>query len=213
MKFIKILPFFLSLVLLTSPLFAQETGGNINDLTSSPDISDQQDKKAGETPLSDEVKLSDTSSESAAEGISRDAAQKDKKEPEKARVIIKAPSKIEKKVTPAETVKVDQILPDDDSYLLRVNEGAFKYARIPEIVIDEVKPSNAASEVMKEEVVSGNENLDEKGFLGMKKQTADVVVKGGILLLILVVFILYKSRMKGTRKKGPGRNVLNSYRK
>jgi len=213
MKFIKILPFVLSLVFMISPLFSQETGGNSNDLTSSADKSDQLDKKAGVAPLSDDKKASDTSSESAAGEISRDAAQKDKKEADKARVIIKAPSQTEKKVTPAAIVKVEQVSPDDDSTLLRVDEGSFKYARIPEIVIDEIKPSYAVSEARKEEVVPGNENSDEKGFLGMKKQTADVVAKGGILLLILVIFILYKSRMKGTKKRGPGRNVLNSYRK
>ncbi len=213
MKFIKILPFFLSLVLLISPLFSQETGGNSNDLTSSADKSEEQDKKAGLTSVSDEMKSSDTSSEAAAGEISSDAAQVEKKEPEKARVVRKVPSQTEKKESPKDAVKVEQTSTDDDSTLLRVDEGSFKYVRIPDIVIDEIKPVYAASEVSKEEVLPVNENPDERGFLGMKKQTADVVAKGGILLLILVIFILYKSRMKGTRKRGPGRNVLNSYRK
>jgi len=213
MKFIKILPFFLLLVLLISPLSSQETGGNSNDLTSSSEKSEEQDKKAGLTSVSDEMKSSDAYSESAAGGISRDAAPGVKKETDKGRVIRKTPSQPEKKESPADTVKAEQTLPDDDSTLLRVDEGSFKYARIPHIVIDEIKPAYAVSEAGKEEVLPVNENPDERGFLGMRKQTADVVAKGGILLLILVIFVLYKSRMKGTRKRGPGRNVLNSYRK
>lgn len=205
MKFIKILPFFLSLVLIITPAFSQESGVNTGDLSSSTEKSDQ-------LP-SDEQKISDTSLESAAVKASREAAEAVKKEQDKARIIKNTASQTEKKVSRGETEKIPEKYPDDDSALLRVDEGSFKYSRIPEIVINETKPSDTAVETRNEEVVPNDEKAAEGGFLGMRKETADVVAKSGILLLILVIFILYKSRMKGTGKRGPGRNVLNSYRK
>lgn len=205
MKFIKILPFFLSLVLIITPAFSQESGVNTGDLSSSTEKSDQ-------LP-SDEQKISDTSLESAAVKASREAAEAVKKEQDKARIIKNTASQTEKKVSRGETAKIPEKYPDDDSALLRVDEGSFKYSRIPEIVINETKPSDTAVETRNEEVVPNDEKAAEGGFLGMRKETADVVAKSGILLLILVIFILYKSRMKGTGKRGPGRNVLNSYRK
>lgn len=213
MKLIKILTFFLSLVLIISPVFSQGSGVNTGDLSSSSEESDQQDKKTADPLLSDDQNISDTSVESASVKASRESAEAIKKEQDKTRIIKNAASQTEKKVPRGESEKIPEKSPDDDSALLRVDEGAFKYSRIPEIVINEPKPSDTAAETRNEEVVPDDEKAAEGGFLGMRKETADVVAKGGILLLILVIFILYKSRMKGTGKRGPGRNVLNSYRK
>lgn len=213
MKFIKILPFFLSLIILISPLFSQENGVNADDISASSEKSDQLDKKTADILSAVEGKLTDTPAESGSGENDVDAAGALKKEQDKIRVIKKTAQKTETKVSQAETEKIPQKLPDDDSALLRVDEGNFKYTRIPEIAINDTKPSYAAVETRSEEISPDDKKPDEGGFLGMKKETADVVAKGGILLLILVIFILYKSRTKGTRKSGPGRNVLNSYRK
>jgi hypothetical protein len=58
-----------------------------------------------------------------------------------------------------------------------------------------------------------DEEKSGQGFLGMSKTAADVVVKGGIILFIFIIFILYKSRMKSPGGRKTSRKVLNSYRK
>ena len=100
-----------------------------------------------------------------------------------------------------------------DGDLLLINEGNFKYKRIPDIKLAEIKPE-AADSGTQVTAVSENAQNTSTGFLGLSKTASDVIVKGGVLLLILLIFVLYKSRMSGPgSKSSKKRNVLNSYRK
>ncbi|PKL16982.1 MAG: hypothetical protein CVV49_13505 [Spirochaetae bacterium HGW-Spirochaetae-5] len=100
-----------------------------------------------------------------------------------------------------------------DGDLLPVNEGNFKYKRIPDIKLVEITPETAVINTSTEMAASQVENT-ETGFLGLSETASDVIVKGGFLLLILVIFVIYKSRMSGPGNKSTKRrNVLNSYRK
>ncbi len=124
--------------------------------------------------------------------------------------------KIRKKKAVAETaaLKEEIAVPVKmDGDLLLINEGNFKYKRIPDIKLAEIKPESADSG-NQAAVVPENEQNKPDGFLGLSKTASDVIVKGGVLLLILLIFVLYKSRMSGPgSKSSKKRNVLNSYRK
>ena len=96
--------------------------------------------------------------------------------------------------------------------LLQINEGNFKYRRIPDIKLADTQLAMAADQPVS--VSAGNgEDKSGQGFLGMSKTAADIVVKGGIILFIFIIFILYKSRMKAPGGRKSSRKVLNSYRK
>ncbi len=122
----------------------------------------------------------------------------------------------DKKVTSnSQVAEVEKITPAKlDGDLLPINEGNFKYKRIPDIKLAEIAPETV---VLNTTTVAAPDSGQDKdaGFLGLGKTASDVIVKGGVLLLILVIFILYKSRMAGRpgNKSSKRRNVLNSYRK
>jgi len=100
-----------------------------------------------------------------------------------------------------------------DSDLIPINEGNFKYKRIPDIKLVEIAPETVVLNPAAVES-SGSIQKSGTGFLGLSETASDVIVKGGFLLLILVIFVLYKSRMTGPgNKSSKKRNVLNSYRK
>lgn len=113
---------------------------------------------------------------------------------------------------PVEENKSDVQIEPYKGDLLQINEGNFKYKRIPDIKLADTQVAMAT-----EQTASVPADTDEEksgqGFLGMSKTAADVVVKGGILLFIFIIFILYKSRMKSPGGRKTSRKVLNSYRK
>ena len=114
--------------------------------------------------------------------------------------------------TPVEENKtVVQIEPYSGG-LLQINEGNFKYRRIPDIKLADTQVAMASEQAVSVSAVS-DEDQAGQGFLGMSKTASDVVVKGGIILFIFIIFILYKSRMKSPGGRKSGRKVLNSYRK
>ena len=97
--------------------------------------------------------------------------------------------------------------------LLLITEGNFKYKRIPDIKLTDIKPETVDINTQVAAIPVSGQN-SSSGLQGLSKTTTDVIVKGGVLLLILLIFILYKSRMSGPGKKSSKkRNVLNSYRK
>lgn len=100
-----------------------------------------------------------------------------------------------------------------DGELLQINEGDFKYKRIPDIKLPERQVEMAGNQNADSASDESGKEENEGGFWGMSKTTADIFVKGGIILFILIIFILYKSRMKGSGGGKSGRKVLNSYRK
>lgn len=209
MKFLKILPILLFCTLIALPVFPQETGDIDSGLKPVSEETGQKNRVPGDTNISEEKKNPDFLPENEDVKITEPKKVEEKKEPVKPRAL---------KKSAAESEKTIQKKTAGEPEFLRIDEGNFKYSRIPELAIAEAKAQTAVVVEIDDSDSSGSKDLsgngsDEAGFLGMKKGTADIVAKVGILLLILVVFILYKFRMKGTVKKRPGRNVLNSYRK
>ena len=122
---------------------------------------------------------------------------------------------VEKKEIPVSSIVKEESSSQykTDGDLLLINEGNFKYKRIPGIKLADIKPESADSNM---QVTVTPKPVPDKsgGFLGLSKTATDVIVKGGVLLLMLLIFILYKSRMSHPgRKSSKRRNVLNSYRK
>jgi len=103
-----------------------------------------------------------------------------------------------------------------EDFLLPINEGNFKYKRIPDIKLPDRTPSMAEQNAQNINNASDGENSMDvssgDGFFGLSKNTADIVAKGGILLLVLGIFILYRLRSRGGRR-GSSTSVLKSYRK
>lgn len=210
MKFLKILPILLFCIIITFPAFSQESGEADPGLNS---LSEEMGQKnvSDDAPLSEEGEAPDFLSENEDVKITESKKVEEKKEPAKLR-------RVKKNVIESDKTVQNEIAGEVE--FLRIDEGNFKYSRIPELAVVEVKAQVVTNSEIENPDDSGaaglsDDDSEEVGILGMKKETADIVAKVGILLLIFVVFILYKYRMKGTSKskRGPGRNVLNSYRK
>lgn len=106
---------------------------------------------------------------------------------------------------------VDNDKIDFRSSLLLIDGGNYKYKRIPNIKI-ETKKSNQIEEI---DIVKIPDMIDEqvpetekKGLFGFSKEVTDTIAKGALVLLILLIFILYKARSKSSNRK-----VLKSYPK
>ena len=89
--------------------------------------------------------------------------------------------------------------------LLMIKDGDYKYKRIPEIELDKkeveeeeiVEISDSEKAVIKTE----KKESDEKGLFGLSKKTADIIAKGSLVVLILLIFVLYKFRSKKTDRR------------
>lgn len=209
MKILRILTILLFCTVIALPLLSQDIGDTNPGVKPVLEEMGQKNSVPGDIHSPEEENASGVLPEKGDVKIREAKVNEDKKEPAKPRTL---------KKNVAEEKIIDKKRAGDPVFL-RIDEGNFKYSRIPELAVSEVKaPVKTVDADIDNLDNSGSEALssdasDEAGFLGMKKGTADIVTKIGILLLILIVFILYKSRMKGTSKKAPGRNVLNSYRK
>ncbi len=131
-----------------------------------------------------------------------------KKSVKSARVVLSKKSVAAVVETDKETVTAPKI----DGDLLLIEEGNFKYKRIPDIKLPEIKSEESLAVVQNNNTVK----TEQKQNTGSRfsKGAVDVIIKIGVLLLVLVIFILYRSRMSGPgRKSSKKRNVLNSYRK
>ena len=115
--------------------------------------------------------------------------------------------------TPSDAVKPVESNGSGNELLLFINDGNYKYKRIPDIKLAEKEPAMAEQN---QQAGSGapadNFESGEKGFFGLSRNTSDIVAKGGILLLILVVFTIYKVRSRGHGRRTSS-SVMNSYRK
>lgn len=91
-----------------------------------------------------------------------------------------------------------------DGALLQIKEGNFKYSRIPGIVLKESEKSQEndfvhISAENLDDPEKQSTNIEEKGFLGLEKKTADWVAKIGLALLLLIIFLLYRVRSRSSR--------------
>ncbi len=127
---------------------------------------------------------------------------KEKPAVKKAAVKVKPPQKKAKIVK--KEVEAKPADDTSDGRLLPIKEGSFKYKRIPEIVIEEAEKGeeddfvHIPDENLEE---SGKNTVDagEKGFLGLKRETSDWVAKIGLALLLIIIFLLYRVRSRGSR--------------
>jgi len=105
-------------------------------------------------------------------------------------------------------LKYEPIKPGDG--LLMIKDGDYKYKRIPEIKLDKkeveeeeiVKISDSEKAVIKTE----EKEPEGTGLFGLSKNTTDIIAKGSIVLLILLIFILYRFRSR----KSDSSSVLRS---
>ncbi len=205
MKLLKVLTIILlSVSLFFSVSYTQEnnTGAVIDNLQNnnkSGDVPAAEIEKTVTTPTKKETETADKKQPSIPEHKSEN---RKKEKPEKK--VTAAP--VEDKEENTEQVKAE-------GDLLPINEGNFKYKRIPDIKLVDITPETTNSGSLISEK-PGQSNEVNTGFLGLSKTASDVIVKGGVLLLILIIFIIYKTRMSGPGgKSSKRRNVLNSYRK
>lgn len=206
MKLIKILTI-IFFVLFTVPfLYSQDTAGDIGtsvvtenqNKSGSGDTIHAPGKETGETVNHTE------STATVKKGVSDEAVKST------------TAAKTKKKtgtITVTEEVKavVDTSVSGDD-YLLPINEGNFKYKRIPDIKLVDKTPSAAVQNTQEQNGTADSGNVNNPagtGFLNISKNTAKI----GILLFILGIFILYKVRSKSTTRRSSSSSVMNSYRK
>jgi len=89
--------------------------------------------------------------------------------------------------------------------LLFVKDKEFLYIRIPEIKIEEEKTAHS-DEIVRipaDEKTADNEinKKDEEGIFGLSKDSTSSIAKGSLIVLILLIFILYKIRIKQPPRK------------
>ncbi len=92
-----------------------------------------------------------------------------------------------------------------DRGLLEIVEGDFKYRRIPEIKISEkvvaTEERRETKEIEEKESKDTRDEPEKKGLFGLSRSTTDLVAKGILILIIVVIFILYRARSKDKRSK------------
>ncbi len=221
MKQLRIITIVTLLFFAGTSLYSQEVSDDTGDAVKTEENLSKNDSsvKAEDTlpatgTVEDAISAGDNkavSSEEKKSAVSEDSAEK---------VIKKVPGKKSGVSKKKEAKTAAKPAPSANSYdhsnLLKVEDGNFKYRRIPGIELEDRNSSSiepAVSEKLPEEEKPGGVEEEENGFFGLGKTAADLVAKGGIIILILLIFILYRKRTKGSRKKGTKRNVLNSYRK
>lgn len=87
--------------------------------------------------------------------------------------------------------------------LLEINDGSFIYKRIPEIRIEEKRmqssedlSGDSSEKVVADEKEKNVDGIEKKGLFGLSKQSTDVMAKIVLILIILVIFVLYKTRSR-----------------
>jgi hypothetical protein len=93
--------------------------------------------------------------------------------------------------------------------LLPIEDGNYKYSRIPGIQLKEAMGSSSDDIVRLSEKSPGDSSgAGKSGLFGMSKSSQDTLVKISILLLVVVIFILYRIRSGRS-----SRRVFKSFRK
>jgi len=207
MKSIKILIIILILSFAVFPVFSQETakdsGGSV--ITNEQNNTGIEDTEASGKGKAVSTDITDSGSKKSTEDTAKSGSS----------------AKAAKKKPAASLIQVEQVpvVEENNSgenFLLSINEGNFKYKRIPDIKLPERTPSAADQNAQDKNNETAGENIPDssagEGFFGLSKNTADIVAKGGILLLVLVIFVLYRRRSRGGGRSS-STSVLKSYRK
>jgi len=208
MKSIKILTIVIVIFLASLPVFSQEAAGEGGSSVISNDQGSRvtEDKPATVKDNNAEAELSGTVNKKVSEDTTAGGSS------------VKA---VKKRTTPPviqeEQVSAEEENTPGEDFLLSINEGNFKYKRIPDIKLADRTPAMTEQNMQNINSESDNQNNSDdssgNGFFGLSKNAADIVAKGGILLLILAVFILYRLRSRGTGRRGSSTRVMKSYRK
>ena len=128
----------------------------------------------------------------------------------------KDPEKVEKKKVRIDNRiirKEDDSRGNTDSSLLSIDDGYYKYERIPEIII---KRKTIEIDTGVEETVQITEKIDfeeknqteGKGLFNISKDKTDTIAKVALVLFIFLIFVLYRIRAKSS-----GKNVLRNFPK
>lgn len=211
MKSIKILTIAIIISFAGSFLYSQETAGD----TGSSVITEEQNQtvNGGSAELPGKTENNFREGSDAVKSVEKRTSEINPRS-ENVKKVLKTRTMTSS--IPQEDEQTSEVDNSGDDFLLSINEGNFKYKRIPDIKLADKSPSMADNNPQEnnESVDAGNsDNSADSGFFGLSKNTADIVAKGGILLLILVIFILYKKRSRSSVRRSSGRNVMNSYRK
>lgn len=194
-----------SLIFSLTVAFSQEneTGdaGTVNQQQNggSGNISKTDNEKTVKAEIKSEANNRITETEADKKPLSSEKKQDDRKSVSK--------KTAEKKTaqTSATLKKEEETAPVKmDGDLLPINEGNFKYKRIPDIKLADIKPESpdTGNQVAEVKTVTHSQK-SSSGFLGF-----------GVLIFFLIIFIVYRSRMSGPGNKSTKkRNVLNTYRK
>ena len=199
-------------LLFFSSLSAQE-GGDTN--TDSSGIS-QGSNSIPESPKDEEI-VNDKSSAPAADLTNKkktesgdDTQNKSAKKTSAAKIVQKTEDiKIKAEEIKAEEIKDDKpVSANIDAGLLLIDEGNFKYRRIPDIKLIDKVPEAAVNNIEVETPIE----------IEHKKENSYVDILKILLIFIIVgIFILYMSRSSGSAKmnskSSKSRKVLNSFRK
>ncbi len=213
MKLLKVLTIVLfSLFLTFSVVYAQENNTAVSGSDNQLKSDNTGDVSGSDTGKTVSIEKSEKDTVKPDQGSSKNVPVNEKKSESRKTVNKREPEKKEVKVPPV--VKEENMsLAKMDGDLLLINEGNFKYKRIPGIKLADIKPESADTGMQVAEAPKTEQNKSG-GFLGLSKTASDIIVKGGVLILVLLIFVLYKSRMTHPgRKSSRKRSVLNSYRK
>lgn len=182
--------------------FSQEEAVTVDSaIKENKDVSSEQNKVTEKTVV-------DSNTNQSVEKIveQKETAKKVSKEPletQKAKDVVKV-SIAKEEETPA----VDTHVQED--FLFTINEGNFKYKRIPEIKLEE--KSALIVDMPQSEPVAAETSDSSLKIFGLSKDSLKTLAKITALLLIFIIFILYKKRSRSYSRKSSG-SVMKSFRK
>jgi hypothetical protein len=189
---------------------AQESSGD----AASKDAASMEKRESGKTDSSTGKEGAAAIDRSGNTGVKTDDAKKEarkKAERKKKEVKKQAEKKPEKKpedkkkeIAKKEDQKKEDIpeesidLESGDSLLLIDHEG-IKYNRIPDITIKKEEPGQDLVRIPDDKISGKEKKKPEGGIFGPK---TDTIARWGLLVFLFLIFIIYKTRAKKSRKKG-----------
>ena len=192
--------------------YAQDDSAGDNSDLSGDSVVEQDVIESG-TVITGDTTEEDSVKEDSAESSASDDALAERRQDKKNNIIKKNAVKETDGKTQVEDNKTEVLAESFSGDLMQISEGNFKYRRIPDIKLVDIQVTMATEQVAEVSLDADEEQAGSGGIFGMSKTASDVVVKGGIILFIFAVFILYKSRARTGGGRQSGRKVLNSYRK
>lgn len=202
---IKISPVLLIVILCLTYSFSQEdTDEDVPDETNTEVIKNETTKKVENSV--DKKSLSEDQAEEDSD-VKADEVE-NKAEP------VDKDESVHKAVTERQPVKKNYIKKKEnapsyviDKGLLRISPGDTLFERIPEIKLGNNKKSLKVEEIVRIPETLGETDNSSKdasgvdGFFGVSKEKTEIIAQISIVLLILLVFVLYKVRSKGSTRR------------